>query len=137
MSVSFIGWHKWCSLARPSKGQCTISKIFSSLIFSLSIEQNIFFSETCFAYTISEPRFTVWSMALGKVNFCDLVTYFVWWRCFKIRFFWIRFSLEFILGFTMNLWFLFKVTPTNFPAKLRNYIQLPSEISKSTLKLFQ
>ena len=54
-----FGWHKWCSLARPSKGQCTISKILSSLIFSLFIEQNIFFPETCFGYTISEPKFTV------------------------------------------------------------------------------
>ena len=54
-----FGWHKWCSLARPSKGQCTISKILSFLIFSLFIEQNIFFPETCFAYTISEPKFTV------------------------------------------------------------------------------
>ena len=54
-----FSWHKWCSLARPSKGQCTISKILSSLIFSLFIEQNIFFPETCFAYTISEPKFTV------------------------------------------------------------------------------
>ena len=56
-----FGWHKWCSLARPSKGQCTISKILSSLIFSLFIEQNIFFPETCFAYCISEPKFTVCS----------------------------------------------------------------------------
>ena len=55
-----FGWHKWCSLARPSKGQCTISKILSSLIFSSFIEQNIFFPEICFAYTISEPKFTVW-----------------------------------------------------------------------------
>ena len=54
-----FGWHKWCSLAQPSKGQCTISKILFSLIFSLFIEQNIFFPETCFAYTISEPKFTV------------------------------------------------------------------------------
>ena len=57
-----FGWHKWCSLARPLKGQCTILKILSSLIFSLFIEQNIFFLETCFAYTISEPKFTVCCM---------------------------------------------------------------------------
>ena len=43
-----FGWHKWCSLARPSKGQCTISKILSFLIFSLFIEQNIFFSRDMF-----------------------------------------------------------------------------------------
>ena len=36
-----------------------ISKILSSLIFSLIVEQNIFLPETCFAYTISEPKFTV------------------------------------------------------------------------------
>ena len=46
--------------AWPSKGQCTISKILSSLIFSLFIEQNIFFPETCFAYPISEQKFMVW-----------------------------------------------------------------------------
>ena len=57
--TSLFGWHKWCSLAQPSKGQCTISKILSSLIFSLFIERNIFFLETCFAYTISEPKFTM------------------------------------------------------------------------------
>ena len=51
-----FSWHKWCSLPRPSKGQCTISKIFSSLIFSSFIEQNIFFPGTCFAFTISEPK---------------------------------------------------------------------------------
>ena len=54
-----FGWHIWCSLAEPSKGQCTISKILSSLVFSLFIEQNIFFPETCFACIISEPKFTV------------------------------------------------------------------------------
>ena len=36
-----------------------ISKILSSLIFSLFIEQNIYFQETCFAYTTSEPKFMV------------------------------------------------------------------------------
>ena len=54
-----FGWHKWCSLAQPSKGQCKISKILSSLIFSLIIEQNIFFPETYNAFTISEPKFMV------------------------------------------------------------------------------
>ena len=39
-----------------------ISKILSSLINSVFIEQHIFFPETCFAYTISEPKFTVWSI---------------------------------------------------------------------------
>ena len=59
-----FGWHKWCSLAWPSKGQWRISKILSSLIFSLFIEQNIFSPDTCFAYTISEPKFTVWRVYL-------------------------------------------------------------------------
>ena len=57
--TSPLGWHKWYSLTWPSKEQYSISKIISSLIFSLFIEQNIFFPETCFAYTISEPKFTV------------------------------------------------------------------------------
>ena len=52
-----FGWQKWCSLARPSKGQCTISKILLPLILYTFIEQNTFFPETCFAYTISEPKF--------------------------------------------------------------------------------
>ena len=43
----------------PSKGQCTISNILSSLIFSLFIEQYILFPETCFANIISEPKFMV------------------------------------------------------------------------------
>ena len=54
-----FGWHKWSCLAWSSKRQCTISKILSSLIFSLFIKQNIFFPETCFAFTISEPKFKV------------------------------------------------------------------------------
>ena len=64
-----FGWHKRCSLARPSKGQCTVSKILSSLIFSLFIEQNIFFPETCFAYTITEPKFTVWTLKHKRAIF--------------------------------------------------------------------
>ena len=53
------GWSKWCSSAQPSKGQCTISKILSSPILSLLVEQKIFFPRTCFAFTISKPKFTV------------------------------------------------------------------------------
>ena len=48
-----------CKLGDNSKGQCTISKIFFSLILSTFKEQNIFFLET-YASTISEPKFTVW-----------------------------------------------------------------------------
>ena len=54
-----FGLHKYGSLARPSKGQCTISKILFSLIFSLFIEKNIFLSNTCFVYSFSEPKFMV------------------------------------------------------------------------------
>ena len=62
-----FGWNKWCSLARPSKGQYTISKILSSPTFLSFIVQNIFFPETCFAFTISEPKFTG-CLVLGIVN---------------------------------------------------------------------
>ena len=59
--VSQLGWILWCMLARPSKGQCTNSKIFPPLLLTVKVDQNIFFPETCFAYTISEQKFTVWS----------------------------------------------------------------------------
>ena len=55
-----FGWLYWCSSAQSSKGQCTISKILSSPILSLFIEQTIFLPETYNAYTISVPKFTVW-----------------------------------------------------------------------------
>ena len=45
--------------ARPSKGQCRNSKIFPPLILTVKVHQNIFFPETCFASTISEPEFKV------------------------------------------------------------------------------
>ena len=76
-----LGWHKWCSLARPSKGQCAISKILSSLIFSLFIEQNIFFPETCFAYNISKPKFTVCTLHIETrvlYSFGIIVYCFLW-----------------------------------------------------------
>ena len=57
--VSQLGWILWCMLARPSKGQCTNSKIFPPLLLTVKVDQNIFFPETCFASTISEPEFTV------------------------------------------------------------------------------
>ena len=57
--VSQLGWILWCMLARPSKGQCTNSKIFPPLLLIVNVDQNIFFLETCFASTISEPEFTV------------------------------------------------------------------------------
>ena len=58
--VSQLGWILWCMLARPSKGQCRNSKIFPPLLLAVKVDQNIFFPETCFASTISEPEFTVW-----------------------------------------------------------------------------
>ena len=48
-----------CQLGGNLKGQCTISKILFPLILSSFIEQNIFFTETCFACTSSEQKFTV------------------------------------------------------------------------------
>ena len=49
-----------CCLAGGSKGQCRKSKIFLSLLLPMQVDQYIFFPETCFAPTISEPEFTVW-----------------------------------------------------------------------------
>ena len=52
-------WAGWPVLVR---WQCTISKIPFPLLLYTFIEQNIFFPETCFAYPISEPKFTVWDI---------------------------------------------------------------------------
>ena len=49
----------WCQLGGNSKGQCTISKILFLLLLHTFTEQNIFFPETWFAYTISESEFMV------------------------------------------------------------------------------
>ena len=49
----------WCWLGGNSKGQCMISKILFPLLLYTFTEQNIFFPETCFAYPISEQKFTV------------------------------------------------------------------------------
>ena len=56
-----------CCLAGGSKGQCRKSKIFLSLLLPMQVDQYIFFPETCFAPTISEPELTV---CLGT-NFLD------------------------------------------------------------------
>ena len=48
-----------CCLAGGSKGQCRKSKIFLSLLLPMQVDQYIFFPETCFSPTISEPEFTV------------------------------------------------------------------------------
>merc|ERR1712208_7077 len=47
-------------LAGGSKGQCRKSRTFLSLLLPMQVDQyTIFFPETCFAPTISEPEFTV------------------------------------------------------------------------------
>ena len=63
--VCQLGWILWCMLARPSKEQCRNSKNFLPLLLAFKVDQNIFFpeTETCFASTISEPKFTVWYWA--------------------------------------------------------------------------
>ena len=67
--VSQLGWILWCMLARPSKGQCRNSKIFPPLLLAVKVDQHIFFPETCFAPTISEPEFTMWYVCLtSKVD---------------------------------------------------------------------
>ena len=55
-----------CCLAGGSKGQCRKSKIFLSLLLPMKVDQYIFFPETCFASTISEPEFTVCSVDKTK-----------------------------------------------------------------------
>ena len=55
--------HVW-----PSKGQCRNTKIFPPLLLAIKVDQNIFFPETCFASTISEPEFTVCNVTLANKN---------------------------------------------------------------------
>ena len=63
-----------CCLAGGSKGQCRKSKIFLSLLLPMQVDQYIFFPETCFAPTISEPEFTVCTRELkGLVCFCNKI----------------------------------------------------------------
>ena len=68
-----------CQLVGNSKGQCTISKILFPLLLHTFIEQNIFFPQTCFAYLISEQKFTVWRTIArrrnGNIHFLFLKTY--------------------------------------------------------------
>ena len=52
--------HRPVSQLGSSQWQCTNSKIFPPLLLTVKVDQNIFFPETCFASTISEPEFTVW-----------------------------------------------------------------------------
>ena len=116
-----FGWLYWCSSAQPSKGQCTISKILSSPILSLFIEQNIFFPETYNAYTISEPKFTVCDLHFKNLCYCKSLirsgtciqkSLVLYQRCFKhyivlIQKNWFL-SWEDWLIFVLGLWKIFK-----------------------------
>ena len=55
-------------LAGGSKGQYRKSKKFLSLLLPMKVDQHIFFPETCFASTISEPKFTVCIVKATKVH---------------------------------------------------------------------
>jgi hypothetical protein len=57
-----------CCLAGGSKGQCRKSKFFLSLLLPMKVDQHIFFPETFFASTISQPEFTVLSYS-GQLVF--------------------------------------------------------------------
>ena len=57
-----------CCLAGGSKGQCRKSKIFLSLLLPMKVDQYIFFPETCFASTISEPEFTVCTAGFANIQ---------------------------------------------------------------------
>ena len=71
-------------LGSNSKGQCTISKILFSLLLYTFTEQNIFFSETCFAYPISEQEFTVCVICNLKLKV--LMAHFIWKNKFLPKF---------------------------------------------------
>ena len=54
-------WPNWqCYLAGCSKGQCRKWNFFLPRLLAIKVDQHMFFPETCFASTISEPEFTVW-----------------------------------------------------------------------------
>ena len=57
-----------CQIGGNAKGQCMISKILFPLLLYAFIEQNILFPETCFAYPISEQKFTVCSNGLEMAD---------------------------------------------------------------------
>ena len=57
-----INLHLTAIVNGASKGQCRNPNIFPPLLLSINSDQNIFFSETCFAYTITEPEFTVFGV---------------------------------------------------------------------------
>ena len=76
--VSQLGWILWCMLAWPSKGQCRNSKNFPPLLLTVKVDQNIFFPETCFASTISEPELTVCNGSYSSKM--DVFLFFQIWR---------------------------------------------------------
>ena len=47
------------------------TKHFPPLLLAVKVDQNIFFPETCFASTISEPEFTVWAGWVGWAIACN------------------------------------------------------------------
>ena len=57
----------------PQKGQCRNSKIFPPLLLAVKVDQYIFFPETCFASTISEPEFTVCPKTYGTTFISDIL----------------------------------------------------------------
>ena len=57
--ICYLGLVFWCISAQPPKEQCRKSIIFPPLNSFIKVDQNIFFPKTCFAYSISESKFTV------------------------------------------------------------------------------
>ena len=89
----FEGWAKlhhlcqpngqvgWCYIGDNWKGQGTISNILFPLLLYTFIEQKLFFPETCFAYPISEQKFTMWSVIVPlKHIFLSTVYLHQWLR---------------------------------------------------------
>ena len=77
---------------RPLKGQCRSSKDFPPLHLVIKVDQNIFFPETCFAYNICEPEFTVSrqqglpnlslsQMTLLELSFCSNSDFYKVYLC--------------------------------------------------------
>ena len=105
-SNSYWGWILWFMLAGPSKGQCRNSKI-PPLHLVIKVDPDVFFSETCFAYTIwcqnsrcdlrwwhlKNPLLSdiydfqaksiyIFYLWLGRIK--SLIDFFVLWRHFSI-----------------------------------------------------
>jgi hypothetical protein len=63
-------------LARPSKGQCRVSKNLPPPLLAVKADQNIILPETCLASTISEPEFTVCSL-FSEIDFRESDHHFI------------------------------------------------------------